>query len=138
MLARFKGSWPRDFKKDGISSDGKVDPTLYLASLLPSVYVGRHVLILTHSNTSSRSMILLHDPHADMTADHCPSAKRIYEAVAVIMESIYKLTSTYVDALVYQLLAPMLNTARSSYDVTLLDHYSSVSLLPVASSDKFL
>ncbi|KAG8990949.1 hypothetical protein FRB90_001536, partial [Tulasnella sp. 427] len=89
LIAKFKASWPREYKDRGVKEDGRVDPTLYLAAMLPSV-----------------ATILLHDSHADMALGDCPSAAKIQDAVSSLMESIYKITST-------------------SFDIMLLDHYSS-------------
>ncbi|KAG8929574.1 hypothetical protein FRC01_004108 [Tulasnella sp. 417] len=80
LIERFKTSWPKEYKDGGVSEDGKVDPTLYLAAMLPSV-----------------ATILLHDPHADMASSDCASAKKIQEAIGSIMGSIYKITSTSFD-----------------------------------------
>ncbi|KAG9043739.1 hypothetical protein FS837_009165 [Tulasnella sp. UAMH 9824] len=82
LIERFKVSWPKEFKDGGVKEDGKVDPTLYLVAMLPSV-----------------ATILLHDPHADMASHDCVSARKIQEAVGSIMESIYKITSTSFDIL---------------------------------------
>ncbi|KAG9000053.1 hypothetical protein FRB94_005682 [Tulasnella sp. JGI-2019a] len=72
MIVRFKAAWPEDY-----GPTGKTDPTLYLASLVPSVAV-----------------ILLHDPHVDFNSSTCPSKKKMLDAVDVIMASIYQLSST--------------------------------------------
>ncbi|KAG9001547.1 hypothetical protein FRB94_004698 [Tulasnella sp. JGI-2019a] len=72
MIIRFKAAWPADY-----GQAGKTDPTLYLASLVPSVAV-----------------ILLHDPHVDFNSSTCPSKKKMLDAVDVIMASIYQLSST--------------------------------------------
>jgi len=46
LLWDFKDSWPREFR-DPVSVDGKVDPTLYLASIVPYTYVPYFIILLT-------------------------------------------------------------------------------------------
>jgi len=62
--------------------DGKVDPVLYLAHLLPHT-----------------AMILLHDPHAQLENPQCTSTAQIMTAVQAILALIYKICSTSFDLL---------------------------------------
>jgi len=61
-------------------TDGKFDPTLHVALVLPHVAV-----------------ILLHDPHADVDSPNCLSAERILTASRFILEQLYKLAATSFD-----------------------------------------
>lgn len=47
-----------------------------------------------------RSMILLHDPHADISSPNCLSASRLLTAARAILDLIYKISATTFD-LVY-------------------------------------
>ncbi|KAG9006300.1 hypothetical protein FRB93_008789 [Tulasnella sp. JGI-2019a] len=71
MIMKFIAAWP-----EGYETTGTTNPTLYLASLMPSV-----------------ATILLHDPHVDFNSSTCPSKKKMLDAVDVIMASIYQLSS---------------------------------------------
>ncbi len=42
-------------------------------------------------------MILLHDPHVDMSSFNCPSAPRMLSAIRSILDLIYKLCATTYD-----------------------------------------
>ncbi|KAG8851249.1 hypothetical protein FRB96_009452 [Tulasnella sp. 330] len=80
-IQRFKTSIPKDLC-EFISVDGKVDPTLHMALLLPNV-----------------AMIILHDPHATIESPNCMSAERILTAARAILDDVYKLTATSFDLL---------------------------------------
>ncbi|KAG8851250.1 hypothetical protein FRB96_009453 [Tulasnella sp. 330] len=76
-IQSFKSSVPKDLCE--FTRDGKVDPTLHMALLLPNV-----------------TMILLHDPHAIIESPNCISAERILTAARAILDDMHKLTATSV------------------------------------------
>ncbi|KAG8887360.1 hypothetical protein FRB98_009718 [Tulasnella sp. 332] len=80
-IQRFKISIPKNLC-EFISIDGKVDPTLHMALLLPNV-----------------ATILLHDPHANIESPDCTSAERILTAARAILDDVYKLAATSFDLL---------------------------------------
>ncbi|KAG8909101.1 hypothetical protein FRC00_010772 [Tulasnella sp. 408] len=71
-ITAFKLSIPKEFKEP-TGPDGKVDPTLYLALVIPNV-----------------AMLLLHDPHANLDSPNCLSADRMLVAARAILDLIYK------------------------------------------------
>ncbi|KAG8843966.1 hypothetical protein FRB96_003671 [Tulasnella sp. 330] len=87
LIVKFTEEWPEEYA-DAFSlgsngpegGSGRADPTLYLASLIPSV-----------------ATIQLHDPHVDFSSAKCPSKKKMLAAVDVIMASIYQLSGTACD-----------------------------------------
>ncbi|KAG8886060.1 hypothetical protein FRB97_007936 [Tulasnella sp. 331] len=81
VLQKFKTSFPKELREP-MSGDGKMDPTLHMALLLPHV-----------------ATIVLHDPHADVNSPNCMSADRILAAARAILDSLYKLTATTFDLL---------------------------------------
>ncbi|KAG8926278.1 hypothetical protein FRC01_009058, partial [Tulasnella sp. 417] len=78
-ITAFRLSIPKEFKEP-TGPDGKVDPTLYLALVIPNV-----------------AMLLLHDPHANLDSPNCLSADRMLAAARAILDLIYKLTATSFD-----------------------------------------
>lgn len=78
-ITAFKLSIPKEYKEP-IGPDGKIDPTLYLALVIPNV-----------------AMLLLHDPHANLESPNCLSAERMLTAARAILDLIYKLTATSFD-----------------------------------------
>ncbi|KAG9039774.1 hypothetical protein FRB95_007201 [Tulasnella sp. JGI-2019a] len=81
VIQKFKASIPKEFREP-MTADGKMDPTLHMALLLPHV-----------------ATILLHDPHADVNSPNCMSAERILTAARAILDSLYNLTATSYDLL---------------------------------------
>ncbi|KAG9035149.1 hypothetical protein FRB95_012016 [Tulasnella sp. JGI-2019a] len=77
----YKLSFPKEMC-DFISTDGKVDPVLHMALMLPHV-----------------ATILLHDPHAVVESPNCMSAERLLTAARVILDGLYKLMATSFDLL---------------------------------------
>lgn len=48
---------------------------------------------------SQRSMVMLHDPHANLSSPLCPSAEKMSGAVRAILELMYRLSATTFDLL---------------------------------------
>lgn len=64
--------------------------------------VSVHVFISTYCFVDlgiRRCVILLHDPHANLSSPSCPSAERMSTAVRAILELMYKLSATTFDLL---------------------------------------
>ncbi|KAG9013639.1 hypothetical protein FRB94_001744 [Tulasnella sp. JGI-2019a] len=80
-IQRFKASIPKEMG-DFMTVDGKLDPTLHMALLLPHV-----------------ATILLHDPHANIESPGCMSAERMLTAARAILDGVYKLAATSFDLL---------------------------------------
>lgn len=78
-ITAFRLSIPKEFREP-TGPDGKVDPTLYLALVIPNV-----------------AMLLLHDPHADLDSPNCLSADRMLTSARAVLDLIYKLTATSFD-----------------------------------------
>jgi len=113
LITSFKSSFPRDFK-DPIGSEGKVDPILYTAHLLPHAWVSCSA---THNCSLLgwfliSAMIVLHDPHAEISSTSCLSSERLLAASRAVLDLIYKICAT-------------------SFDLLLLDHACSVGFLIV-------
>ncbi|KAG9009730.1 hypothetical protein FRB90_008175 [Tulasnella sp. 427] len=109
-ITAFRSSIPKEFREP-MGPDGKIDPTLYLALVIPNVLVlftlrsqSKCKLIKTIHPFSA--MLLLHDPHANIDSPNCPSASRMLISARAILDLIYKLTAT-------------------SFDLMLLDHSCS-------------
>ncbi|KAG8936516.1 hypothetical protein FRC02_001482 [Tulasnella sp. 418] len=81
LIKNFRSHWPKQYK-DPIDQEGKVDPILYLACLVPSC-----------------ATLMLHDPHADLSSPTCPSTIRITEALNSGMDLVYKLLATSFDVM---------------------------------------
>ncbi|KAG9007841.1 hypothetical protein FRB93_007232 [Tulasnella sp. JGI-2019a] len=81
LIEGFKASVPKELK-EFLSANGKLDPTLHMALLLPHV-----------------ATILLHDSHATIESANCMSAKRLLTATRAILDDIYKLTAASFDLL---------------------------------------
>lgn len=89
---------PREFNDPVTAGPNKtVDPILYTALLLPHVYVAEVPYPWAIVDRFSRSMILLHDPHADLASPTCPSSQRMLMATRAILELVYKITATTYD-----------------------------------------
>ncbi|KAG8882853.1 hypothetical protein FRB97_007677 [Tulasnella sp. 331] len=83
VVDAFIASIPREFKDPvGLNTGAKLDPTLYVAHLLP------HMATIT-----------LHDPHANVFSADDPSAQKILSAARGIMGLIYNVCSTTFDPL---------------------------------------
>ncbi|KAG9038131.1 hypothetical protein FRB95_002571 [Tulasnella sp. JGI-2019a] len=83
LIDSFVSSIPRDFRDPvGLVSGAKLDPTLYMAHMLPHV-----------------AKITLHDPHANVFSAKDPSAQKILAAARAILELIYKVCATTFDLL---------------------------------------
>ncbi|KAG8894237.1 hypothetical protein FRB99_001396 [Tulasnella sp. 403] len=80
-ITSFKLSFPKEYREP-VTAEGKLDPTLYLALVLPHV-----------------AMLLLHDPHARPESPNCLSAERMLTSARAILDLIYKLTATSFDLL---------------------------------------
>ncbi|KAG9009235.1 hypothetical protein FRB93_005731 [Tulasnella sp. JGI-2019a] len=83
LIDTFISSIPREFKDPvGLSNGAKLDPTLYMAHMLPHM-----------------AKVALHDPHANVYSTKDPSAKKILAAAHAILELIYKVCATTYDLL---------------------------------------
>ncbi|KAG8996145.1 hypothetical protein FRB94_008535 [Tulasnella sp. JGI-2019a] len=83
LIDAFITSIPREFKDPvGFSNGAKLDPTLYMAHMLPHM-----------------ANITLHDPHANVFSVKDPSAQKILAAARAILELIYKICATTFDLL---------------------------------------
>lgn len=108
IISSFKSSFPPHLKTP--IHDNIVDSHLYTAFLMPHVCVltGKlsQLLFLTINFSAT---VVLHDPHAEVQQSGCISALKILTAARGILDLIYSICST-------------------SYDITLLDSFCSVSL----------
>jgi hypothetical protein len=111
IISSFKSSFPAHLKTP--IHDNIVDSHLYTAFLMPHLCVQSgnlsRLLLLT---TKYSATVVLHDPHADVQQSGCISALKILTAARGILDLIYSICST-------------------SYDITLLDSFCSVSLFHV-------
>ncbi|KAG8996146.1 hypothetical protein FRB94_008536 [Tulasnella sp. JGI-2019a] len=83
LIDTFISSIPREFKDPvGLSNGAKLDPTLYMAHMLPHM-----------------AKVALHDPHANVFSTKDSSAQKILAAARSILELIYKVCATTYDLL---------------------------------------
>ncbi|KAG8882850.1 hypothetical protein FRB97_007674 [Tulasnella sp. 331] len=83
LINAFIACIPKEFKDPvGVTTGAKLDPTLYVAHLLPHM-----------------AMITLHDPHANVYSANDASARELLLAARMIMELIYSVCGTAFDLL---------------------------------------
>ncbi|KAG8996575.1 hypothetical protein FRB94_014292 [Tulasnella sp. JGI-2019a] len=83
LIAAFIANVPREFNDPvGLDTGSKLDPTLYMAHMLPHM-----------------ATIILHDPHANVFSTHDSSARKLLSAARAILELIYKVCGTSFDLL---------------------------------------
>ncbi|KAG8857248.1 hypothetical protein FRB96_005923 [Tulasnella sp. 330] len=83
LIGAFIASIPQEFKDPvGLSTGARLDPTLYVAHLLPRM-----------------AMITLHDPHANVCSAKDSSAQKILTAAREILGLIYNVCGTAFDLL---------------------------------------
>jgi hypothetical protein len=112
IACSFRTSFPNNLKMS--SSDNVLDPHLYVANLIPHVYVAIGSFTPRYELTSNflcntSAIILLHDPYAAVHRYGCLSSQKILASARAILELIYHVWST-------------------SYDITLLDSFCVVCL----------
>lgn len=56
VIGRFKASWPKEYKDGGVKEDGKVEPSVYLATMLPSVSVSFRLPVETWNSVADYSI----------------------------------------------------------------------------------
>lgn len=95
-IAAFVREMPRAYR-DPVGTT--VDPLLYMAHLLPHVYVYSTMVVKLALLTLNRAMIQLHDPHAQLYSPNDYSAMQMLTATRAIMDFIYKVCGTAYDIL---------------------------------------
>lgn len=113
LIETFTAGIPKEFRDPvGLQSGAKLDPILYVAHMVPHMYVRAFsigaLFLLSCLFLFDRAMIALHDPHANTFALNDPSSMRILHAARAILDLIYKVCST-------------------TYDLLYLDHMSSTA-----------
>lgn len=98
-ISSFINGIPKAFKEPVGTT---VDPVLYMAHLLPFVYVLTLFLLfgyIPNIHFSTSAMIQLHDPHAKPELPDDPSAAQLLWATRGILDLIYKVCATTFDLL---------------------------------------
>jgi hypothetical protein len=114
LLHKFKLSFPTAFR-DPLNRKGAgslVDPLLYCAHATYFTFVHCDPVFPSFIRAHPQwifcsAVILLHDPHADVSSPNCTQSQKVLGAARAILNSVYSLTAT-------------------SYDIGLLPCYTEV------------